>query len=213
MQNFEVSFIAFVIVSSILIVGSAGLHEESTPDYYKTLGLSEDCAQDDVKKAFRRLAMKYHPDKCKEPDAEKKFQEIGEAYEILSDPDKRQEYDNRRKFGGSYQPHTSFNFQNFNFDDLFAEFDDFENFQGPHASFGGNRFNVFSDFPDFSNLNFGSREKTDSHRFGGGSSFFGQHFGGGGGDIYRQRSSQSGSRCKTVTQKVGNTITTYTTCT
>lgn len=81
MQNFEVSFIAFVIVSSILIVGSAGLHEESTPDYYKTLGLSEDCAQDDVKKAFRRLAMKYHPDKCKEPDAEKKFQEIGEGNE------------------------------------------------------------------------------------------------------------------------------------
>lgn len=74
------------------------------------------------------------------------------AHEILSDPDKRREYDNRRKYGGSYQPYTSFNFQNFNFDDLFGDFDDFENFQGHQGSFGGNQFKIFSEFPDFSNL-------------------------------------------------------------
>lgn len=78
MRKFEFSVIAFVMFASALIAGTAGLQQE-TPDYYKTLGLPEDCSQDDVKKAFRKLAKKYHPDKCKEPDAEEKFQKIGEG--------------------------------------------------------------------------------------------------------------------------------------
>ena len=62
-------------------------------DYYKILGVSRDASQDDIKKAFRRLARKYHPDVSKEPDAEDRFKDVGEAYEVLKDPEKRAAYD------------------------------------------------------------------------------------------------------------------------
>src|SRR5215211_3315080 len=62
-------------------------------DYYATLGLDRNASPEDVKRAFRRLAMQYHPDRNKEPEAEQKFKEINQAYEILSDPDKRAAYD------------------------------------------------------------------------------------------------------------------------
>jgi len=62
-------------------------------DYYKTLGVEKDASQDDIKKAYRKLARKYHPDVSDEPDAEARFKEIGEAYEVLGDPEKRREYD------------------------------------------------------------------------------------------------------------------------
>lgn len=69
-------------------------------DYYKVLGIAPDATPDDVKKAYRRLARKFHPDVSKEPDAEAKFKEVGEAYEVLKDPEKRAEYDQLRRFGG-----------------------------------------------------------------------------------------------------------------
>ena len=62
-------------------------------DYYKTLGVPKNASTDDVKKAYRKLARQYHPDVNKKPDAEKKFKEINEANEVLSDPDKRKRYD------------------------------------------------------------------------------------------------------------------------
>jgi len=63
-------------------------------DYYKTLGVSKDVNQKELKKAYYKQAKKYHPDANKDdPDAEKKFQEVSEAYECLSDPTKRQQYD------------------------------------------------------------------------------------------------------------------------
>lgn len=62
-------------------------------DYYKTLGLERGASQDDIKKAYRRLARKYHPDVSKEKNAEERFKEIGEAYEVLKDPEKRAAYD------------------------------------------------------------------------------------------------------------------------
>jgi len=68
-------------------------------DYYKVLGLSDSASADDIKKAYRRLARKYHPDVSKEKDAEDRFKEIGEAYEVLKDPEKRAEYDQLRKLG------------------------------------------------------------------------------------------------------------------
>jgi molecular chaperone DnaJ len=62
-------------------------------DYYDVLGISKNSTQDEIKRAFRRLAMQYHPDRNKAPDAEQKFKEINEAYEVLSDENRRKTYD------------------------------------------------------------------------------------------------------------------------
>lgn len=62
-------------------------------DYYKIMGLQRDASQDDIKRAHSKLARKYHPDISKEPDAEARFKEVGEAYVVLKDPEKRAAYD------------------------------------------------------------------------------------------------------------------------
>jgi curved DNA-binding protein len=62
-------------------------------DYYETLGVSRNATQEEIQKAFRKLARKYHPDISKEPDAEERFKKINEAYEVLRDPDTRKRYD------------------------------------------------------------------------------------------------------------------------
>jgi curved DNA-binding protein len=62
-------------------------------DYYQVMGLARDASQDEVKRAYRKLARKYHPDVSKEHDSEAKFKELGEAYEVLKDPEKRAAYD------------------------------------------------------------------------------------------------------------------------
>ena len=58
-------------------------------DYYEILGISKSDTDEDIRKAFRKKAMEYHPDRNKNPDAESKFKEINEAYQVLSDPNKR----------------------------------------------------------------------------------------------------------------------------
>ena len=71
---------------------------EKVKNYYKILGVSENASQDVIKKAYRSLAKKYHPDKHKgDSNAESKFKEISEAYAVLSNPKKRKEYDMFRR--------------------------------------------------------------------------------------------------------------------
>lgn len=74
-------------------------------DYYQILGVARDVSKEDLKKAYRKLARKYHPDVSKETDAEAKFKELGEAYEVLKDPEKRAQYD---QFGANYKNGQSF---------------------------------------------------------------------------------------------------------
>lgn len=74
-------------------------------DYYQILGVKKDAALADIKKAFRKLARKYHPDVSKEPNAEAKMKEINEAYTVLSDVEKRAAYD---QLGRGYQPGQEF---------------------------------------------------------------------------------------------------------
>jgi len=69
-------------------------------DYYATLGVKKDASQEDIQKAYRKLARKYHPDVNKDPAAEMKFKEVGEAYEVLKDPDKRKKFD---QFGSAWK--------------------------------------------------------------------------------------------------------------
>src|SRR5215213_8863381 len=73
-----------------------------SPDYYKTLGVEKKASQDDIKKAYRKLARQYHPDTNKDTGAEDRFKEVSEAYDVLSDPDKRKRYDRggMNPFGG-----------------------------------------------------------------------------------------------------------------
>jgi len=115
-------------------------------DYYSVLGLSKGASVEEIKKAYKTLAKKYHPDVSKEEGTEKKFKEVLEAYQVLSDPEKKQNYDN---YGDSYK-----------------------NFQGYNQGFGGaghgqrmdfdfeDIFNQFSGF-DFGDI-FGRRSQRDS---------------------------------------------------
>lgn len=76
-------------------------------DYYTIMGLGRDASQDEVKRAYRKLARKYHPDVSKESDAEARFKELGEAYAVLKDPEKRAAYDQlgaNWKAGQDFQP-------------------------------------------------------------------------------------------------------------
>lgn len=108
----------------------------SDTDYYKILGVEKSASEVEIKKAYRKLAMKYHPDHAKDDkSAEEKFKKISEAYAVLSDKEKRQQYDTY----GSSDFHQRFSqediFRNFDFNDIFREFG--FGGSGMRFSFGG----------------------------------------------------------------------------
>ena len=88
-------------------------------DYYEVLGISRDADPQEIKKAYRKLAMEYHPDHNKEADAEDKFKELSEAYGVLSDAEKRSRYD-RGGFAGLDGMSSEDIFSNINFGDIFG---------------------------------------------------------------------------------------------
>ena len=101
-------------------------------DYYKTLGVARDAGQDEIKRAYRKLARKYHPDVNKAADAEKHFKELGEAYEVLKDPEKRTAYDHigtRWQEGQEFRPppdwNAGFEFSGGGFDEASGHYSDF----------------------------------------------------------------------------------------
>jgi curved DNA-binding protein len=113
-------------------------------DYYQILGVSRDAEKSDIKKAYRKLARKYHPDVNQDANAEDKFKEINEAYEVLKDKDKRQAYDrfgadwkHGQQFDGGFQggSYSTDGFSGGDFSDFFESI-----FGGAHQQAGGSPF-------------------------------------------------------------------------
>ena len=108
-------------------------------DYYEVLGVAKDSSEKDIKGAYRKLAMKYHPDRSEEPDAEEKFKELSEAYAVLSDPEKRQKYDQFGHAGINSQYSQEDLFRGVNFEDLLRGF----GFGGGGRGGGDSIFDMF----------------------------------------------------------------------
>jgi molecular chaperone DnaJ len=115
-------------------------------DYYEVLGVQRDASKDEIKDAYRKLALQYHPDRNKSPDAEEKFKEISEAYAVLSDDEKRQQYD-MLGHAGFDQRYTSEDiFRGTDFDSIFRDMGFGDLFRtifggGFGGGFGGERVN------------------------------------------------------------------------
>ena len=107
----------------------------ASKDYYEVLGLQKGASEDEIKRAFRKLAIKYHPDKNQgNAEAEAKFKEINEAYQVLSDPEKKARYD---QFGSADFDGSGFGaggFGGFDFNDMGGFGDIFESFFGGGGS-------------------------------------------------------------------------------
>jgi molecular chaperone DnaJ len=139
-------------------------------DYYEVLGVSKDASDTDIKKAYRKLAKKYHPDVSEDPDAERKFKEVQEAYDVLSDSQKRSQYDHfghegaNANFGGQGFGGQGFGggFDGFDFGDIFSAF--FGGERGQQQSSGRARPRKGSDIRrrmsvSFKDSIFGKKEK------------------------------------------------------
>ncbi len=93
----------------------------SNKDYYEMLGVKEDASESEIKKAYRKLAVKYHPDKNPgDKKSEEKFKEISEAYYTLGNKERRDKYDNLKKMGGFTSDFSSA--QGFDFSDFLKQF-------------------------------------------------------------------------------------------
>jgi curved DNA-binding protein len=112
-------------------------------DYYETLGVSRDASEEDIRRAYRKLARQYHPDVNKEEGAEDRFKELSEAYEVLRDPEKRERYD---RLGSNWRAGDDVSgAEGFGFGDQPGYGDVRVDFGGG-GGFGGGGFGDFSDF-------------------------------------------------------------------
>ncbi|MCX6772746.1 MAG: molecular chaperone DnaJ [Candidatus Micrarchaeota archaeon] len=122
-------------------------------DYYEILGVTRSASKDEIKGAYRTLAMKFHPDKNKDAGAEDRFKEISEAYAVLSDDTKRQTYDQYGHAGFDQRYSQEDIFRNANFEDIFRDFG---------FSFGGGSGSPFDDL--FSSAVFGGSQRGRGNR-------------------------------------------------
>jgi curved DNA-binding protein len=141
-----------------MLAAPAGLrlHVATYKDYYQIMGVARDASQDDIKRAYRRLARKFHPDVSKEANAEDKFKELQEAYEVLKDPQRRAAYDqlgSNWRAGQEFRPPPDWG----------------RDFEFSTSSFGGAGGGQ-ADFSDFFASLFGQRSPFGQQRssFGGG---------------------------------------------
>ncbi|ADJ28182.1 DnaJ C-terminal domain-containing protein [Nitrosococcus watsonii] len=124
-------------------------------DYYQIMDIKRDATQDEIKRAYRKLARKYHPDVSKEPGAEARFKEVGEAYEVLKDPEKRAAYDQlgaNWKEGQDFRPPPDWD----------------QGFEFHGGGFTGGDAEQFSDFFEslFGRGGFGGRRQREFHARG-----------------------------------------------
>lgn len=129
-------------------------------DYYKILGVDKNATQEEIKRAYRKLAMKYHPDRNPgDKSAEEKFKEITEANEVLSDPEKRKKYDT---LGANWK---NYEHAGQGFDDFFSQFGGAQGGGGRTYTFSGDLGDLFGNlggFSDFFESFFGSRGRKQS---------------------------------------------------
>lgn len=116
---------------------------EEKRDYYEVLGINRDASESEIKSAFRKMAMKYHPDKNPDDkEAEEKFKEVNEAYSVLSDPEKKEKYD-RYGFAGVDPSAGGFG----GFEGGFGGFEDIFNMFGGFGGFGGGGYSRSANAP------------------------------------------------------------------
>jgi len=134
----------------------------ASKDYYKILGVNKSANAEEIKKAYRKLALKYHPDRNgSNKNSEEKFKEISEAYAVLSDPEKKKQYDMFGAEGFQQRFSQEDIFNNINFSDIFREFG-FGNVGGGWKKGGG---------PGMFTQNFSRANKTSGYKANGGSPF------------------------------------------